>query len=367
MPEGLRASVGAAGFYTNNFYYQSSGEEAAQGFLLRPQVVYLGETRKVGLFAKAAAEYGMFSAPRSEDDYLDGNLGVKLALTPTLRNRFYLDLAYALGHDPFGIDRTENSVASGVDLDQWRTTTTGGRYRYGAPGARINGEIGVSVFDKQYTTNRSVTDPLGYTATTVDYQVFYNYSPKTIALLDFSRTGNDFDEPFPGQPDTRSGPTWRTLVGVKWLATAKSSGDVRVGYRKREFDNGSNEFQGLDWSAGVQWSPTVPWVLELKTGRSEAAGFAPDTQTIDVRASSVTVTRSIDARSKFKAELGMVRSSFFGNTRVDNSRNLAVNFERRARERLYWVGDLGYNTRDSNAAGRDFSRWSAAVGLRYGY
>ena len=365
-PNGLKLSVSSGLFFTDNFYYQPANTEAGYGLLVRPEAVFTRQTRQVDLALFGRGEYGMFDAPGSEDDYLDGITGFRLGATPTLRNRFFVDAAYQLGHDPFGIDRTEDAATTGITLDRWTQVTGSAHYRYGAPGARINAEVGLAKVDKEYTTNETATQPLGYGATTVDYALFYNYSPKTAALIDFSRSHVELDAPFPSAIDDRSGQLYRARVGMRWLATAKTSGDVRVGYRRRAFDNAPETLEALDWSAGVQWSPTPPMTFELDSARSEQQSYRADAQVIDVRSTALTAARSFTSKTKGRLRLQQTRSTFFGSGRVDDSQGIAVNVERRANSRLTWVADLAYDTRDSTVDVREYDRWSGFVGVRFG-
>jgi hypothetical protein len=269
-----RASLVTSFFYTDNFYYEDVTSTNARGLLLRPQLAFVTQTSKLEIDLAAKGEAGMFSVPGEKDDYIDGTSLLAIAWTPTYRNRFALDGSLAHGHDPWGIARTEGTPSALAEVDEWNERRGGARYRYGAPNARVNAEVGLRASEREYQTNRASTQFLDYDTTALDYAVSYNVTPKTAAVLGFTRTDIDFSTPFdnnagPGGTDldTRSGTLYQVRTGARWLATAKTSGDVRVGYRQRTFAALSGDVEGLDWSAGVQWSPTPPMLIELRTGR----------------------------------------------------------------------------------------------------
>ena len=46
------------------------------------------------------------------------------------------------------------------------------------------------------------------------------------------------------------------MVGAKWEATAKTTGDVRIGQIQQKYDNGPiPNFTGTGWNGTVRWSP----------------------------------------------------------------------------------------------------------------
>lgn len=372
-PGRLQGNLSTLLTYSNNFYYQPTATQSVTGLLLRPALKYHAETGQAALDLKGNVEYATFTAPGSKDDYFDRTFGTDLAWTPTYRNRFLIDGSLTHGHDPFGTARTEGSTSFNTDLDQWNRKEGGGRYRYGAPGARVNAEVGVTVVDVNYTTNEAATRFLDYKNTTAEYSLFYNYSPKTALLLSFDRTGVEFDTPFantlgPGGTtlDTRGGNLYQVRGGIRWLATAKTSGDVRAGYRQRTFDNLPQSVEGFDWQAAVQWSPTTPLLLELKTVRSEDQSYRGDTNVLDVKATSFSLKRTVNQRSLFIFGLNDARTSFFGSGRDDETRGASIGLEIAAQSSVFVIANIGYAMRDSTDPNLDYHRLGGFVGLRLG-
>lgn len=368
-----RLSVRSVGYYTDNAYNSpdscaapcTSGKTAAIGAVVTPELKLIAQTRKVNFSSLLIAEYGAFDLPGSQDDYLDGTLDLRLVVQATVRNQLRLGGGFKAGHDPFGVDRTEDATFRDLELDLWNQTSGSMHYRYGAAGAKINAEVGVSAYTKEYTSNRADTEVLDYKATTLDYAVFYNYSPKTAALVDFSRTDYSFDQFFAGV-DTRGGELYRARAGMRWLATAKTSGDVRVGYRRRVFDQGAADIEGADWEAGIDWAPVPRSTVRLATAHSEQQSYTAGARVIDIESVSLAWTHNLTARTRSRVMLERLSAGFEGSTRDDEILAAQGTLEYLALSYLWLVGNVGMTTRDSTVADREYDRLNAFVGVRLG-
>jgi polysaccharide biosynthesis protein VpsM len=374
----LRASLTATGSYTDNFYYNATKIDAA-GAVLRPEVQFVTETGKAQIDLTGRGEYGTFDTPGSNDDYLDSYGQARFGWAPTYRNRLLLEGSYTHGHDPFGLVRTEGSATVNNEMDEWDQSSGTMRYRYGAPAATVNAEVSGTYTDRSYATNEALTRFLDYRTTQIDYSVFYNYSPKTAAVVSFTRTDVDVRQPFnnnagpataqdPGGSDVddRSGETYQVRAGLRWLATAKTSGDVRAGYRQRTFDDVAADLEGFDWQAGIQWSPTQPMLFELRTARSEQQSYLQNAGVIDIKTTTLRAKRSLSSRLRGEIALEQQLADFFGTGRDDETDSATVGLEYVAMSYLFVVGNVGYQTRESSFAGRDYDRFNAFVGLRLG-
>lgn len=361
----LKATLSSVAYFSDNYYNQATGGTSGYGTVITPALSVLKQSAKVELGGSVDAEYGMFNLPGSQDDYLDGEIKLRLVSQATLRNRFRLAGGFKHGHDPFGVDRTEDATARDDDLDRWNRVLGSLHYRYGAPGARINAEVGVGGLQKTYVTNRTATEPLNYDSTTVDYAVYYNYSAKTAALVDFSRSDFSFDRSF-GVVDTRGGELYRVRTGVKWLATGKTAGDVRVGYRRRTFDAGTPDIEGFDWEAGVDWAPVPRSLVRLAVARSEQESYTPDARVINIRSARLDLRHNLSSRLRAEVGLDQIQADFDTSGRSDDVFGADVGLQYLARSFVWVVGSVGTTTRDSTFANREYDRLNAFLGLRLG-
>jgi polysaccharide biosynthesis protein VpsM len=378
--------IRVAGSYTDNFYYQPESDangnpvshESVYGWLINSGAKYLTETRRATLTAGIDGEYGTFDVPGTEDDYLDAAGRLAFTFQPTLRNRLSLNGEILQRHDPFGIDRTETQDPNiqRAKVDVWVQSSGGMRYRYGAPASRINAELGLRGLDKRYQNNRedvnTVFGPrlgtrfLDHHLWTADWVMYYNYSPKTAGLIDFSRTFIEFDQPF-ASSEGRSGDLYQVRTGIRWLATAKTSGDVRAGYRFRTFDHAHiPELKGLDWQAGIRWAPKLETVVELRSGRSEQQSYLRNVNVIDVEFASLSFARTWTYRFKSKVSATQHWDEFVGIARKDRVLVGGVDLEYLVSRSIRAVANFNLTDRNSDAAERDYDRFGGYVGIRIG-
>ena len=365
----LHAFLGVAETYTNNFYYEHQNANSVYGTLVKPELAYQADTGRFQANLGVDATYGAFSTQGTLDDYLDwGGRGV-FAWTPTTRVHFDANGAYEHSHDPFGTDRTENAAVHDQDLDVWNQVSGGIHYRYGAPTAILNAVVGISALSKEYETNHSATQFLNYEATTYDYALFWNYSPKTAAVVDFSRTQVLFDVPFPTVPPTSNpgnGHEYRMHGGWRWLATGKTSGDVRVGYLRRTFDDGSPDLNAFDWLIGANWSPTTLSLISLHTGRTTGQTYRSDTHVINTRNGSLVYTQTWTVRIKTRLDAGRTDETFLGAGRVDRVYNTGLELDYLIGSALSVFVKGSYVDRSSSDPTLEYKRGEGFIGVRLG-
>lgn len=358
-------SLRSVGYYTDNFYNQPANEAASLGALVNPELSFLKESSRLRLAGGVEAEYGTFDLPGGEDDYLDAGARLTFAAQATVRNQFRLGGSFKRGHDAFGVNRTEDATVRDDELDRWDQVIGSLHYRYGAAGARLNAEVGVTRLERSYVTNRGATEVLNYDSVTTDYTLFYNLGPKTTVLLDFSRSDYSFERPF-GLVDTRAGELYRLRTGMRWLATGKTTGDVRVGYRRRLFDTGSPDIEGLDWEVGIDWSPIPRTQLRFGAARSEQQSYRADTRVIDVDSLTASWRYNLTARTRSTVAVEHLNVDFDTSGRDDEILGGSLGLEHALISYLWVVGNVGTTTRDSTFDTRDYDRLTAYLGVRLG-
>src|SRR5258706_10067848 len=70
---------------------------------------------------------------------------------------------------------------------------------------------------------------------------------------------------------TQSSTEDRFLVGVKWEATAATTGTAKFGQMTKKFDSaGRQDFSGSSWDVGVRWSPLSYSVFDISSAKQTA-------------------------------------------------------------------------------------------------
>ncbi len=359
-----KPSLKISGLYTDNFYNEDVGTQSAYGTLINPELGYTTEAGRISLNASVDGEYGTFDVPGSADDYLDAQVKSLLTWNAGTRNRFDLSGGLRHDHDDFGVDRTEDLTVRGVDLDRWNLASGGLRYRFGANGAAVNAELGVFGLKKHYITNRAATQVLDYDSVGADYVLSYHYSPKSSVLIDFTRADVEFDTPI-GTAENRDGVTYRARLGARWQATAKTSGDVRVGVRRRTFNDGTQALEGLDWQASIQWAARPKTLFDLRTLRSEQESYSAGARVIDLKTVGLAWTQTFTARLRSILDLNTTRATFVGDNRRDDIYGSALGLDYRLRSYLLVQARAEYLMRDSSAGtAKEYDRINSYIGFR---
>ena len=150
----------------------------------------------------------------------------------------------------------------------------------------------------------------------------------------------------------------RTLVGVEWDTTAKTTGYFKIGHRQKDFDNGSRaNFSGLDWLIGVTWNPrtysTIDFTTFTTTNETNGVGDFIDTQTYELTWDHEWLDR---VSTTFKALYSEDEYTGSNATRIDD--NVTGIFTVNYAARRFMVIQAGY-TRDSRGSTQnlfDFDR-----------
>lgn len=362
------ADVLFSSVYTDNFYYGTGDEprESAFGGILRPHGVFRATQGKLNILAALEGELATFNTPGSVDDYEDARANLGTSWLATRRGRLDLRANFQRGHDPFGANRTEDVTVRDRELDIWHTAQAGGLFHYGAPEATLNAEIGLSALQKRYQTNEAETRFLDYTSSSLQYTLLYNFSPKTATLFDFVRTNVTFDEPF-GAADERAGDEYRVRTGMRWLATGKTSGDVRVGVFRRQFDGSTATEQGLDWEAGIQWAPRARTLLNLDTGRGSQESYRADTRVNITQSANVRWKQHWGTRLNSQLSVGRTATRFVGLGRNDTLYNARLGLDYALTQSFTAVMAAESFNRTSNEPTHEFDRFSGYLGVRLDY
>jgi hypothetical protein len=230
-------------------------------FILGKQV---GENK---LFVGVNASKGIYHSSEA-DDYDDYQFFADGEFEVDRRNRVTGSLKHTSGHDDRG---TAYSIGAGNLIDgpdKYTKNTFGAIYSYGAMTALANVDVNLLLLDINYDVDVSVVTPTRLRdrkEKKLGSIFYYGVSPSTDLLVDVSYALTDYAGNISNVASIDSR-TKSLLVGAKWETTASSSGFVKVGYQKRDFDVASRAgFSGLKWDAGVSWNPTERAIFEFST------------------------------------------------------------------------------------------------------
>lgn len=148
------------------------------------------------------------------------------------------------------------TVAEYVDYNQ----------AYGNVGFAVRDDLKVELQYFNYDFAYDETDDLDRQENTVSLTLFYRVFPKTSALLEVAWSGIAYDEAGFAYKDNT---VWQARAGVKWAATGRTTGEVRIGWQGKEYDEEALEdVDTFVVSAPFSYTISRSTILEVEVFRA---------------------------------------------------------------------------------------------------
>ena len=291
------------------------------------------------------------------DNYTDHLFNLNGSFEFDVRNRLNILAVYKDDHDDRG---TAFTIGQGDILnkpDQYKSTRVDATYSYGALTSKGRIDVNVGYGTTDYDINTPLYRSRDRNTTTLGGTFYYNVMPATDVTFDVIYNDIDYDFALDATAPLDSEEV-RTLVGVEWDTTAKTTGYFKIGHRQKEFDDGSRaNFSGLDWRVGVTWNPrtysTVDFTTFTNTNETNGVGDFIDTQTYQFTWDHEWLDR---VSTTFKALYSEDEYTGANATRIDD--NITGIFTVNYAARRFVVIQAGYtfDSRNSNQNLIDFDR-----------
>ncbi|VVN78715.1 outer membrane beta-barrel protein [Pseudomonas fluorescens] len=248
-------------------------------------------------------------------------------------------------------ERTYSTAVDGIN-DKIRSGRVGGLYTYGAKSAANQIDLGASYAQLRYNNSDGINDDKERDTTGLTTTWYHRIGSNTRGLLEYDHTNFDYIE-----SDSRlNSQSDAVLAGAEWDFSARTTGKVRVGYERKNFDDSDvNDLDNPTWQVDLRWKPRTYSTFSLVARQAMAEG--------DDGADAVKSTYALlgwrhgwTERITTVAEAGLGRYVYEGQDRTDDLRdfNLALVYAMRR-----WLDiELGYRYRDddSDADNQSFTR-----------
>ena len=233
--------------------------------ILRPSVAVDMPTNGQVYSANYSGAYANYTSS-SQDNYNDQNFGLAAKNDWTSRVNSLVNVDYKNGHDG------RNAMPTGdISKELWHTTGVKAMAHYGADGAQGQFELTAGQLSKRYDTNLSgFTQILNYDATPVTGAFFYKVAPATHMIFQAGTTNYSYQNAAAKIYDSKE---QQYMVGVKWEATAKTTGNIRVGTVSKSFSSGFPTVSSPVWNAAVAWSPRTYSVVNFALSQAAAEAY----------------------------------------------------------------------------------------------
>ncbi|ATE77925.1 MULTISPECIES: outer membrane beta-barrel protein [Pseudomonas] len=239
-------------------------------------------------------------------------------------------------------ERTTSTAVDGIN-DKIRTNRVNGLYTYGARSAANQIDLGASYAQLRYDNSDGINKDKERNTTGLTTTWYHRIGSNTRGLLEYDHTVFDYL-----LSDSRLNSTSNAvLAGAEWDFTARTTGKVRLGYERKNFDDSSvKDLSNPTWQVDLRWKPRTYSTFSFVARQALAEG---DDGADAVKTSSALFgwRHGWTERITTVAEAGLARYEYEGQNRTDNLRdyNFAVEYQMRR-----WLDiELGYRHRNDNS------------------
>jgi hypothetical protein len=261
----IMPTLGLSIGYDDNITRSNVLEQSSFFYMISPAIrVELPSDRSVLAFTAAMDIVRYSDSPI--DDREPWYLRADWAWDPSPRQDVNLFVQYGQGEDARGTGRRQGDLGLlPVKLDEWKRWDYGGMWRYGAIGARGKLELRAGASNLDYTNNRERTYLLDRDWWFAGGTFFWRVAPKTSLLADVLFTDINYTAPEVNNDSKET--SW--MLGVSWEASARTTGTIRYGDQKKNFDSPEiRDYNGPTWMASINWRPRTYSSFVLTTTRN---------------------------------------------------------------------------------------------------
>lgn len=297
-------------------------------------------------FDVRAANYSDSSA----DNYRDYSANLAADLQFSAKSGLRLGAMYNRGHDPRG--STDRGISERPDV--YRDNSFDALYAFGGNEARGRFELAASTANKRYRNNRANTAAADRDTDRVRGTFYMRVGPKTSLLAEVQQANLDYSL----SSSTLDSEEKRYYAGVTWEATAATSGTVKFGRQKKEFDVGSRtNNSSSSWEIGVEWKPLTYSKVDLFSSKSFGESSGVGDLIINKRTGAVW-THNWNSRVATAASYTFAQDDFVGAgaNRKDETDTFGIKLTYKLGRMLELGADFTRSDRDSNQSAFVYKR-----------
>ncbi|MBQ4834134.1 outer membrane beta-barrel protein [Pseudoalteromonas sp. MMG010] len=238
----------------NNLYYQPDNEKSTSILNISPKLLAVIQDG-VNLYGLELSTNNGNYRYDSSDNY--GHFNIELATHNEFTDKHRLDVeARISAHtEDRGTGLSEGTAQLTAEPVELLTKNISANYEFGGLASAARVAIASRYLDKRYQNFREISKYRDHEKLRFMGTAFYNTQSGSDIFLEVSQDDIQYGTKA-ADTDLLDSMDYRVLVGVNWEASALTSGKVKVGYQKKNFDAQSrNNFSGLSWEAGVTWQP----------------------------------------------------------------------------------------------------------------
>ncbi|MCP3669185.1 MAG: outer membrane beta-barrel protein [Gammaproteobacteria bacterium] len=338
--------------YDDNIFDQDGSEKGSLITKITPELRYEleGEYQRYSL--SGGVSKGIFHSSR-DDSYLDGKALAEAFFTPTDRITYGVDFGYVEGHEDRGSGDSEGNATLFKSPDEYHEWSSNLHFVYGldeiyAPQIRLLAGYN----DREFDNNRTRTVGSDVETTTLRGGFTFRIAPHTALELEASSVGSDYN----GTGSDRTG--YAVLAGLSWEATYQTTGFLKVGASKVNFDSSAREDTSWEpsWLVGVNWEPLEYSSFTFSTARDITGGVTGEPDSDVSEDTEFTASWRYEWTDYILSTVSYSRleEEYWQSTRDDTTHTYAFDVAYAMRDWLTLGAGYSHEEKDSNAANLDY-------------
>lgn len=330
--------------HDDNVGLSSGTKRSSMVMMLNPSLSIGIEGPLHRYFAIYRGSYAQY-ASATGSNYENHNVTLQASDEWSTRVRTAFQYDYLRGHDPLGATGSAATAA-----DPWSIHTARGTVAYGAEGAPggISGTVGYR--ERRYLAR--VQDFRNHQQLDVGGSLSLRLTGKLSAIAAI-RLADITHEHARNLDSTEA----HYSVGVRWEATGRTTGSLRVGYMTKDFVNPAFGNPAIPtYEATVTWAPLTYSIFELAARKAFVEAVELGSSAVIDNYGAFSWSHAWSDRTRSTLGAGYGRQSHEGLARVDNYYSVSARGTYRLERWLYLGAEYRRDGRASNLAGFDFSR-----------
>ena len=329
--------IGLAAGHDDNLFLSNTDQKSSTLYVTSPGFKLDARSPNSVLQFNYQGQIGRYVESR-DDDYVDHTARAQADMAFGGRTFLRLGYDYIRSHDPRG--STDRAISTRPD--KYVLYAPSATFAFGAPGAQGRVEVYYADGHKRYINNSATTAAAERDTTEYGGALYWRVMPKTYLLAEVRQTDISYElsNPF-------SGYERRYYGGVSWEATAATTGTLKVGQLRRNFDSNLPSASATSWEGLVTWAPRTYSSFDFYTSRqtSESTGLG---SFILSEVTGVTWNHAWSSALNTAVLARYQKDEYQGFDRTDNTKTLGFKVGYRFRRWLVFGAEYNYNQRDSN-------------------
>jgi hypothetical protein len=329
--------IGVAAGHDDNLFLSNANRRSSTLYVTSPGFKLDARSPSSVLQFNYQGQIGRY-AQSEDDNYVDHTARAQADMAFGGRTFLRLGYDYIHSHDPRG--STDRAISTRPD--KYWLYAPSATFAFGAPGAQGRAEVYYVDSHKMYLNNRATTAASDRDTTEYGTAFYWRVMPKTYVLAEVRQTDISYElsNPF-------SGYERRYYGGVSWEATAATTGTLKVGQLRRNFDSGLPSASATSWEGLVTWAPRTYSTFDFYTSRqtSESTGLG---SFILTEVSGVTWNHAWSSVLNSAVILRYQRDEYQGFDRTDDTKTLGFKVGYRFRRWLTLGAEYNRIQRNSN-------------------